>query len=107
MRSGHRSRSELMARSRHSLGACVVALVRRAFVTALAILACSATAAESANADVIAREQRATPLSASGDSAVWSSWDPSTGTFRLRYYANGIARFLHVRGRSVPFDADL
>lgn len=56
-------------------------------------------------AAVIAREDDATSISAYGDAAIWSS--SKGGEYRLRIYAGGATKTMHVASRTIPFDADL
>ena len=80
--------------------------MRKAAVAALAV-GLFAAAVTPARGNVVAHEQVATPLSASGGFAIWSTFVAPVQRYRLRLYANGITRMLPVRSRAVPFDVDL
>src|SRR4051812_13543959 len=61
------------------------------------------------HADLIATEPAPTPISAFRGQALWSSAVSTNGNrrYRLRLWANGVARLLPVRSRTIPFDAQL
>lgn len=61
----------------------------------------------SAAAEVIATESRSTPITALGDAIAWSSLDPQTGRWHLKFHDRRGTRILPVRSRAIPFDVDL
>src|SRR4051812_14845901 len=81
--------------------------IRSALLQGVALLA-SAVAPALASADrPLAQEHADTSVSAYGGRVVWSSWDEQTHRYRLTEYSGGGVHVLPVRGRVVPFDADV
>ena len=75
---------------------------------ALLGLAFANPAVARAEKTVLARQFRATAVSAYGGRVVWSSWDRRARTYRLVSYDTAQGRqTLPIRPRSVPFDVDL
>jgi hypothetical protein len=77
-------------------------------IVALALLAVAAAPAPAVAADsLVATVARPTTVEAAGGRAVWSSWDPAAGAYRLTEFANGATRALPVAPNRGPFDVDL
>lgn len=81
----------------------------RAFVIVLASCALAQLPAASlAYADqVIAHEQRPTPISAHGGRVAWSSYQAATGEFDLLTQADGATSTVPIAARDEAFDIDL
>jgi hypothetical protein len=69
----------------------------------LAIAASPARAADT----TVATVSKATQVDAYGGRAVWSTYDPAAGVYRLTVYNHGRTRPLPVAPSRVPFDIDL
>ncbi|MCP9491057.1 MAG: hypothetical protein MSC31_14465 [Solirubrobacteraceae bacterium MAG38_C4-C5] len=78
-----------------------------AFLLANCVLAQLASTTTAHADEIIAREQRPTPISSYGDRAAWSSYDSSSDAFRLMTRVGGVTSMAPISARSQAFDVDL